>query len=121
MTEFLNIKINNYLLPENFEKMENKINYLYLKKYEYEIEHSKEELKLISKINEIWKNKKSMVLKIDYHFPKFIFNISFGLNYIKNIHEIEKENGKYGQFPYILNIIKRRKNSIIWTILLKKF
>ena len=109
LTEFLNIKIKNYLLPDNFEKIENKINYLYLNKYEYEIEHSKEELKLISKINEIWKNKKSKVLTIDYHFPKFIFNISFGINYIKNIHEIEKENGKYGQCLYIFKYNQKEK------------
>lgn len=110
LIEYKNIKINKYLILDNFEKLENKRNYLISKSKDFIIEHSEEELNLFSLINEFRTNNKVNKLILDKNIPDFIINESseIMLEDIKNIFKLNKEKYlfKYKKGEFKLNFQK---------------
>ena len=80
LTKYKNIEISNYLLPDNFHKMNKKAKNKFISdnKYNFQFSLSKEQLDLISLINEFREkhNLEKLTIDWDKKLPNFILNES---------------------------------------------
>ncbi len=129
LVEYKNIKINTYILPDNYEKIKNKRKYLLSKAKDFVIEHSEKELEIFALINEFRVKNKVNKFILDKKIPDFIINeiSEIILDDCKNIFKLEKEKYlfKYekGGFQYHIKEnedILKKKNLNIINIIIKK-
>ena len=73
---FKDIKIKKYKLPEDFNSIENKRNYLESKANDFEIDYSLKDIDFIKAINKFRINKNLNELIIDYKILNLIINVS---------------------------------------------
>lgn len=94
LLEYKNIKIHEYLVPNDFIKMKNKRAFLISKAKYFLIKHSPEEKKLFSFLNELRKNNLVGELLLDINFPDFLINelSEVMLFNNKNIFILDKEH-----------------------------
>ena len=126
LTKYKNIEISHFLLPDNFHKMnaKAKMSFISKNKYNFQFYLSKEQLDLISLINEFREKNNLEKLTIDWEkkLPNFILNEPSQLKLFtyNNIFKIENQTYlfkyKIGEFE-----VKFRNNNLdIINIILKE-
>ena len=104
LLEYKNIRINKYILPNDFLKMKNKSSFLFSKVKEFIAKHHYDEYELFNFINQLRKKNKVKMLLLDEHLPDFIVKeLSEAMfESYKNIFKLGKEKYlfkyKFGEF-----------------------
>ena len=124
LTSFNYIKINNYMLPDNFNDFSKNDRKKYIKEnYEnFEYKYTKEQIELIRSLNQFRKDKNIEIFKIGKKLPKFILKESSEIMLYKDKNFFKISDRKY-LFKYPVNEFEKkfnnRDNNII-NVLLKE-